>query len=175
MLAALVAVLGFAGMWMTVLRPQSEPQPSGTPAPAAATAAPAPSVAAPAQAPAKPAVSPEPTAAAPTTRPSDPSAPILRDLARGKTAVLLFWNPLGKDDRAARTAVEKADRRAGRVTVRVANIDDVAAYEAITGGVEVLQAPTTLVIGPDRTARTIVGYTEPREIDQLVGDVRAGR
>ena len=106
---------------------------------------------------------------------ADPSAPILRDLDKGRTAVLVFWNPLGADDRAALAAARATDRRGGNVTVRVANIEDVADYAAITRGVQVLQAPTTLVIGPDRKARTIVGYTEASEIDQLVGDVRRSR
>ncbi len=163
-LAALVAVLGFAGVWMTVLRPKSEPQSSGTPAPVAAEALPAPAAAAP----------PQQTAAKPAAA-SDPSAPILHDLEKGKTAVLLFWNPRGEDDRAALAAAGDTNRLGGRVTVRIADIDDVADYEAITRGVEVLQAPTALVIGSDRKARTIVGYTEAREIDQLVGDVRAGK
>jgi hypothetical protein len=180
-LAALVAVIGFAGVWLTVLRPKPESQSSGAPAPVAAQAAPAPATAAPTQAAAKPAPAPEPAARAQgsaepaVNAAADPSAPILRDLEKGKTAVLLFWNPVGEDDRAALAAVGKTDRRGGRVTVRFANIDDVAKYEAITRGVDVLQPPTTLVIGPDRKARTIVGYTEAREIDQLVGDVRAGR
>ena len=34
-----------------------------------------------------------------------------------------------------------------------------------------LEAPTVLVIGPDHKARTIVGYTEVKEIDQTVFDV----
>jgi hypothetical protein len=165
-LIALVAVLGFAAVWLTMLRPKAEPSASSAPAPVVATPTPAP---------AKPAPAPAQATPVKTAAAGDPSAPILRELSQGKTAVLLFLNTRGEDDRAAREAVSGADRRGGRVTVRVADIDDVAKYEAITRGVEVLQAPTTLVIGRDLKARTIVGYTEAREVDQLVGDVRAGR
>jgi hypothetical protein len=37
--------------------------------------------------------------------------------------------------------------------------------------VQVLQAPTILVIAPDHKARTIVGYTEVKEVDQMVSDL----
>jgi hypothetical protein len=49
-------------------------------------------------------------------------------------------------------------------------IEDVGDYNALTSGVQVLQAPTILVIGPDHKARTVVGYTEVKEIDQAVYD-----
>lgn len=167
-LAALIAVVGLAGAWMMVLRPDSD---SGTGAarPAAVTPAPAPA--------AKPAAQAPKASAQERARVagSDPSAPIVRGLEKGRTAVLLFWNPRGEDDRAALAAARAADRRGGDVMVRIADIDDVADYAAITRGVQVLQAPTTLVIGPDLKARTIVGYTEAAEIDQLVGDARARR
>jgi hypothetical protein len=50
-------------------------------------------------------------------------------------------------------------------------VQDVGDYNALTTGVQVLQAPTVLVIGPDHKARTITGYTEVKEIDQTVSDV----
>lgn len=173
LVAALIAVVGLAGAWMMVLRPKSDSAGPDAAQPAAVTPAPAPAT--------KPAA--KPAAQAPKATPqerakvakSDPSAPIMRDLDKGKTAVLLFWNPLGSDDRAALEAARAADRRGGNVTVRIANIEDVADYAAITRGVQVLQAPTTLVIGPDKKARAIVGYTEASEIDQLVGDARRSR
>ena len=36
----------------------------------------------------------------------DPSAPLLADLDRGRTLVLLFWNKKGSDDRAVRSALK---------------------------------------------------------------------
>jgi hypothetical protein len=122
---------------------------------------------------AKPAAAPvkaKPAVPLPELEEGDRSGPILRDLAEGKVVVALFFNPHGADDNAALRAVRSANRRHGRVVVHSIPIEDVGAYNALTTGVQVLQAPTILVIGPDHKARTIVGYTEVKEIDQTVFD-----
>ena len=110
-------------------------------------------------------------ATGPVAAAGDPSAPILRDVAAGKVAVLLFHSMKAADDRAVLRAVRRADRHDGRMVVRTATIASVARYAAITEGVEVAQSPTLLVIGKDNRARTLVGFTDTRAIDQLVGDV----
>jgi hypothetical protein len=140
----------------------ADPAAPVTPAPG--SAAPVdPAAAAPADPPAKdPAVDAEP---------ADPSAPILRDVARGKVAVVLFFSREGAEDRAVRRALLAADRHAGEVVVHAASIARVADYAAITQGVQVLQAPTLLVIGKDNRARPLVGFADTRSIDQLVADV----
>jgi hypothetical protein len=112
----------------------------------------------------------KPTPPLPKLDPGDRSGPILQDLAAGKVVVALFYNPQGSDDNAALRAVRQANRRHGRVVLHSIPIQDVGDYNALTTGVEVLQAPTVLVIGPDHKARTIVGYTEVKEIDQTVFD-----
>ena len=123
---------------------------------------------------AKPPVAPvkaaKPAAALPKLDEGDRSGPILRDLAEGKVVVALFFNPHGADDNAALRAVRSANRRHGRVVVHSIPIEDVGNYNALTTDVQVLEAPTILVIGPDHKARTIVGYTEVKEIDQTVFD-----
>jgi hypothetical protein len=101
----------------------------------------------------------------------DKSGPILRDLDAGKVVVALFYNPHGSDDNAALRAVRSARTHHGRVVLHSIPIDAVGDYDALTTGVQILQAPTVLVIGPDHKARTIVGYTEVREIDQMVSDL----
>lgn len=123
-------------------------------------------------APAKPAAKAAKAAAPlPELAKGDRSGPILRDLAHGKVVVAIFFNPHGSDDNAALRAVRAADRHHGRVIVHSIPIDDVGDYDAITTGVQITQAPTVVVMGPSRKARTIVGYTEVKEIDQMVGDV----
>ncbi|MDQ3631443.1 MAG: hypothetical protein M3417_09320, partial [Actinomycetota bacterium] len=114
---------------------------------------------------------PSPTAKGASPPSADPSAPILRAVARGKVAVLLFSSRHGADDRAVRRALRTADRDGGRVVVRTVPIARVAEYAAITEGVDVLQAPTLLVIGKGNRVRTLVGYTDTRAIDQLVADM----
>jgi hypothetical protein len=179
LLIALVAVVGFAGVWFALLRPEpaekgggAAPTPAhsvGTPVQPAAAGTPA------TRGPvnqAAPVTSTQPEARASA---ADRSAPILRDLEQGKVSVLLFWNPQAADDRAVRDAVAAANRRGGRVTVHFARISHVANYDAITQGVEVLQTPTVLVIGPDHKARSIVGLTDVKEIEQVVGDVGGGK
>ena len=105
----------------------------------------------------------------------DRSAPLLRALDARHAVVLLFWNRAGADDRAVRAAVGGVDRRSGKVRVEAASVADVGRYEAITRGVQVVESPTVLVIGPQHTARAITGYTTKAEIDQAVGDALRGR
>ncbi|MGZ6695375.1 MAG: hypothetical protein ACXVFL_06975 [Solirubrobacteraceae bacterium] len=105
----------------------------------------------------------------------DPSAPLVADLNRGRTLVLLFWNKKGSDDQAVRAALKGVGSHHGKVVVKAIPSKDVGNYEAITRGAQVLQSPTVLVIGKDKKAHAIVGFTYTGEIDQLVGDVLAGR
>ena len=124
-----------------------------------------------------------PKAAAPKTAPAKTSkvslakvrdAALVRDLKRGKVAVLLFWNPDAADDIAARGALRDLDLRDGKVVVRVISIDDVAQYESITSGVKIAGSPTTVIIGKNGHTRVIMGLTEPREVAQAVSDAVAG-
>jgi hypothetical protein len=138
---------------------------------AATTAKPAPSAATP-TAKAKPVTPVKPAKPAlPTLQPGDRSGAILSELASGKTVVAIFFNGAGADDHAALRAVRATDRRGGRVAVHAIPIAKVGAYNALTTGVQVMEAPTILVIGPDHKARVIVGYTEVKEIDQTVFDI----
>jgi type IV secretory pathway VirB10-like protein len=138
----------------------TSPAKPATPAKAKATAAP--KAAAPKPVAAKP--------AAPKLAEGDRSGPILEQLAARKIAVVLFYNSVGADDKAVLSAVRAADRRHGLVKVHLMPIKNVD-YDALTTGVQVLQSPTLLVIGPDHKARTLVGYTEVKEVDQTVFDV----
>lgn len=125
---------------------------------------------------AKPAATPAPAAPAATpARPAasgDPSAPILAAIGRGHTEVVLFAGTKASDDRAVRAAVGRIGRHGGKVDVHIVPISQVGKYEAITRGVTVQQAPTVLVIGRKKAARTLVGFTTTAELNQLVGDVR---
>lgn len=111
-------------------------------------------------------------AAIPGLAPNDLSAPLLRALGKDKAVVLVFAGH-GSDDRSVIRAVHQLSRRAGRLVVKIAPITAVGHYAAITRGVQVGQAPTTLVIAPDRVAQAIVGFTGTSEIRQAVGDALA--
>ena len=103
----------------------------------------------------------------------DPSHKVLRWLDRGNVAVVAFYARGASDDKAVRGVLKRLNRRGGAVRVFAADIAQVGDYEAITRGVSVLQAPTTLVISPDRRARKLVGYLDRAEVQQRVDDVLA--
>jgi hypothetical protein len=193
-----VAIAVMGAVWFIAMRPSSSPAPAKAPgvtglanatqaAHGAATQSDA-SVAA-AQAAAN-AVDPSAPATAPVTQgstsksPAAPAAPapeklaahdrsrlILADLRAGKVAVVAFSGDVAADDLGVRRALHGINLHGGKVVVRSVKIANVAHYGAITRGVQVQQAPTVLVIGKDRKARTIVGFTDAHEINQLVGDV----
>jgi cytoskeletal protein RodZ len=98
----------------------------------------------------------------------DPSKAVLSAVDHGKVAVVLFWNDKASDDRATRRALRDVDTHHGKVVTRAVPIGDVGKYEAITRGAQVLESPTVLVIGAGGKARAITGYTQAKEIDELV-------
>jgi len=105
---------------------------------------------------------------------ADVSAPLLTALDEHKAVVLVFYNDKGSVDRAVRAAAHRVGRDHGKVVVKAVPVSDVGRYAAITQGVQVMQAPTTLVLAPGNTARTIFGFTTENEIEQLVsGAVKA--
>jgi hypothetical protein len=136
---------------------------------AGAKAAPAPSASAKTSKAAKPSTGAKAKAA------GDRSAPLLRALDRDRAVVLLFFSKRGIEDRAVRRAVAGVDHRKGRVVVKAVPVSDLGRYHAITAGVQVLQAPTALVIAPGKTAKPIVGYTTTAALDQAVGDALAAK
>lgn len=100
----------------------------------------------------------------------NPAAPLLAALDRGQVVVLLFRNRSDDSAAVARMVRSVGDRR--KVVARVASIKDVGRYQTFTGTTQVTQAPTTMVIGPRRNAKVIVGFTSTGEIAQAVADVR---
>jgi hypothetical protein len=104
---------------------------------------------------------------------TDPAAPLLSALDGKKAVVLLFWNSKGSDDRAVKRAVAAMNRRHGRVVVKAVPVAKVGRYESITSGAQVMQAPTALVIAPDRKARAITGFTTTAELNQAAADALA--
>ena len=132
-----------------------------TAAPAANGTATQPAAAAKAAKPAKPGLADDAVA-------GDPSKAVLADVDAGKVAVVLFWNDKASDDRATRSALRDVDTHHGKVVTRAVPIGDVGKYEAITRGAQVLESPTVLVIGAGGKARAITGYSQAKEIDELV-------
>jgi hypothetical protein len=132
---------------------------ASTPAVAAKAGSPA------ATKPAKPAAATKPAAQA------DPSGALLSFLSKGKVVVLLFHGD-GADDQAARQAVHHVASKDRGVVSAYAPIAKVAQYQAITSGIDVSTAPTILVIGKDRQAKTLTGFVDAGVLWQTIGDVR---
>jgi hypothetical protein len=82
--------------------------------------------------------------------------------------VLLLAQPGAADDTEVRRAAT-ALRGIGP-DVFVDHIDQVRRYEAIASSIGVSQAPATVVITPDRRARLVEGYVDPKTLRQLLVD-----
>jgi len=111
--------------------------------------------------------------AAPAAKPARPAglpARVRTALAGDKVVVLLFWTPGAADDRAVRGELADVQRHGGRVVVQAAPVAQIARYQRITRGADVVQSPTVVVVGRDRKAETLVGYVDHVSIDQLVTD-----
>jgi hypothetical protein len=102
----------------------------------------------------------------------DPSNRLLAFLAKGKTLVVLFEGK-GVDDQAARRAVHRAAKADPKHVVSAyIPITDVGKYEAITSDVQIMAAPSILIIGTDRKATLLSGYVDVQSVRQAVGDAR---
>jgi hypothetical protein len=138
----------------------------------AKAAAPTAKPARPARPAAAPAAKAKPRATAPSAGTTDRSAPLLAALAKGHVAVVLFLDARAADDKAVRAAVHQATKGRAKVTTRIAPISDVGDYAAITQGVAVAQAPTVLIIGPDKKAQVLTGYVDAASITQAISQAR---
>ena len=93
---------------------------------------------------------------------------VVADVKAGRTAVVLFWDGKSSEDQAVRRAVQRVDRRGGKVRVHVVNLKQISRFGAITQGVPVTSSPTVVVIGKDGKAQVIRGLTVTGEIDDTV-------
>jgi len=102
---------------------------------------------------------------------TDPSGKLLAHLTHGKVVVVLF-HAKGADDRAAMTAVRRLAGSDKKVVAAYPSISQVGRYETITRDLDIMVAPTVVVIGQDRKARVVTGYTDVDVLRQMVGDAR---
>ena len=110
-------------------------------------------------------------AAAP--KPTASPARVQRAIAGGQVVAMLFWDRRTAVDRAVRIAIGKAGRRGRGVFVAAAPIGMVSKYASITRGVQVLQAPTIVVVDRRKHATLLTGFVDRGEIAQAVADARA--
>jgi hypothetical protein len=197
---ALVATLLFAVVWFVALRPKPADG-GGTPAPAAreAPAAPgtegltgaveqaeeavatangesAPSEAAAPAAPAAAERAARPAARAARTEATAAGGGIVGAALRRRQAVAIaFVDPRTADARAVREELRHVSRFGGRALALSVPISQLARYEFLTREIEVTVAPTVVIVSPQRTATTIVGFADRGEIEQGLADALTRR
>ncbi|MGH2832923.1 MAG: hypothetical protein ACRDK2_09120, partial [Solirubrobacteraceae bacterium] len=95
------------------------------------------------------------------------------ELARGKTVLLLFWNPKSVDDQAVRHQLQSAAHALGsKVAVHQASASEVDAFGSLTQRVHVAQTPTILIINPHEQVSTLTGFTDSFVIRQTVAEAQ---
>jgi type IV secretory pathway VirB10-like protein len=96
-------------------------------------------------------------------------ADVRRAISKKQVVVLLFWNNKGADDVAVFRSVKHLSRRGGRVYVKTDSAKHVSDYSGITGGAQVLQTPTVIVVDRKKKAITLPGYVDGATINHVVG------
>ena len=94
-------------------------------------------------------------------------------VAKGKVALVLFWNPAGTNDHTVRSAVQSVKKNHLPVVVYEAFATEVALYGAITRQVPVYGTPTILLVGA-KGASSLTGLQDAFSIEQAVREVHAG-
>lgn len=96
-------------------------------------------------------------------------------VARGQVAVVLFWDRSTPVDKMVRAEVGRTGVRTKDVYVAAVPISQVSKYDSVTRGIQVLQAPTVVVIDRKHEAKLLTGYVDGSEIAQAVADALAKR
>jgi hypothetical protein len=86
--------------------------------------------------------------------------------------VVLFFRGRGADDDATAEALRAVKATAhGKVAVFSDKLSNLADYRRIVEGLDVSQAPSTVVVGRDMKARLIEGFVDSGSLRQVVADV----
>jgi hypothetical protein len=106
---------------------------------------------------------------------SEPHAAALEgELAHGKTAVVLFWNPKGPEDRYVREQLDDLSHSDRQIAVQVARSTEVTSFGQFTRAAQVTGTPTVLIINPHYQATTVTGLVDSFSLQQAIGDAREG-
>ncbi len=101
---------------------------------------------------------------------------IVRNAVREHKAVALaFVDSSSADARAVAAELRHVSDLHGRAVVLSAPLDELSAYGFITNEVQVSTAPTIVIVAPNRSATTIVGYADATEIQQRLRNALAKR
>ncbi len=97
-----------------------------------------------------------------------------RELAQGKTVMLVFWDPKASVDREVQAEAKAfAAGSKGTVTVHGARANQVDTFGSITEVVHVYQTPTILIVNRHGVVSTLTGLTDVFALKQAVREARA--
>lgn len=96
---------------------------------------------------------------------------VARALRRDQVVVIFFGQRKASDDAATRASVRALRGRQG-VAVFTADVRDLADYRRVVGGLDISQAPATVIVGRDGTAEVVHGYADAKSLAQRVRDAR---
>jgi len=95
---------------------------------------------------------------------------VAKAMAKRDTLVLLF-SQTGADDAATRSSV-RALRGERKVAVFIEDLKHLSDYRRIVSGLNITEAPSVVLVGPDRQARLVEGFVDEGSLRQHVRDVR---
>ncbi len=96
------------------------------------------------------------------------------ELAKGKTVMLVFWDPKASVDREVQAQARAfAAGSKGTVTVHGARANQVGTFGSITEVVHVYQTPTILIVNRHGVVSTLTGLTDVFALKQAVREARA--
>jgi hypothetical protein len=97
-----------------------------------------------------------------------------RELAHGKTVMLVFWNPKSTVDQEVRAqAGALTGGSKGAVTMHAALAHQVGMFGKITEVVHVYQTPTILIVNRRGVVSTLTGLTDVFALEQAVREARS--
>ncbi len=94
------------------------------------------------------------------------------ELAHGKIALILFWDPRGSDDNAVRQAVRQLNKSRLKIAVSYASAGQVATFGSITRGIQVYGTPTLLIVNKKGQTTTMTGLQDGFAIEQEISEAR---
>jgi hypothetical protein len=93
-------------------------------------------------------------------------------LAKGRTVVILFWDPKGADDESVHSALRSLRSQHLNIDIQEASASQVASFGTITRGVQVYGTPTLLIVDKKGQAKTLTGLQEAYAISQAIREVQ---
>jgi hypothetical protein len=96
-----------------------------------------------------------------------------RELAQGKTVMLLFWNPKSSVDQEVQAQTSALSGRSkGMVRLYLANANQVGMFGTITEVVHIYETPTVLIVNKHGLVSTLTGLTDVFALEQAVHEAQ---